>query len=515
MGNIELFKQHIIEKCAVKICTGIDNLNIEKIKKVVSSAQHAGASAIDICANEEIIKEVKDLTDIAIIVSSIKPNELAKAIELGADGIELGNYDSFYKQGIYFSATEILNLVKKTLTLLGDKKTFFCVTIPGEISISEQIELARKLEYLGIDLIDQNLSLFKDKRVGLITNPTGVNSEYQSTIDVLYSKVNLVSLFAPEHGIRGNAQAGGSVGNEIDSVTGLTVYSLYGNTKEPTAEMMAGVDVLCIDIQDVGARFYTYIYTMVHAMKACAKYNKTFVVFDRPNPISNKVDGNILNMKHSSFVGEYDIITQHGLTIGELAGLFNSEYNINCDLKVIKMKDYDPSLYIDETTTPWVNPSPNMPTLDTAIVYTGTCLFEGVNLSEGRGTTKPFEFIGAPFIDAKAWADKLNSLGLEGVTFRPIYFTPTFEDYANTLCGGVQPHVTDRDKFSACKTALAMIYTIKELYPSQVKLQSYLKTLSGVDYIYNMTYTLDELFDIIDKDISEFNKIRAKYVLYE
>ena len=373
----------------------------------------------------------------------------------------------------------------------------------------------KKKIYLGIDLIDQNLSLFKDKRVGLITNPTGVNSEYQSTIDVLYSKVNLVSLFAPEHGIRGNAQAGGSVGNEIDSVTGLTVYSLYGNTKEPTAEMMAGVDVLCIDIQDVGARFYTYIYTMVHAMKACAKYNKTFVVFDRPNPISNKVDGNILNMKHSSFVGEYDIITQHGLTIGELAGLFNSEYNINCDLKVIKMKDYDPSLYIDETTTPWVNPSPNMPTLDTAIVYTGTCLFEGVNLSEGRGTTKPFEFIGAPFIDAKAWADKLNSLGLEGVTFRPIYFTPTFEDYANTLCGGVQPHVTDRDKFSACKTALAMIYTIKELYPSQVKLQSYLKTLSGVDYIYNMTYTLDELFDIIDKDISEFNKIRAKYVLYE
>ena len=368
--------------------------------------------------------------------------------------------------------------------------------------------------YLGIDLIDENLNIFENKKVGLITNPTGINSNFVSTIDVLYEKVNLVSLFAPEHGIRGTKEAGVVTDDSIDAVTGLYIYSLYGQTKEPTEEMMNSIDILSIDIQDVGSRFYTYVYTMAYAMKACAKYGKTFVVFDRPNPISNKVDGNILNKKYSSFVGMYETITRHGMTIGELATLFNEHFEINCDLKVIKMKNYDSTLYIDQTTVPWVNPSPNMPTLDTALVYGGTCLFEGVNLSEGRGTTKPFEFIGAPFIDSIKWANKLNSLKLEGVYFRPISFTPTFDDYEGQLCGGVQIHVTDRDKFSSCKAGVAMLYTIKELYPNEVKFQSYLKTLSGVDYIYGMKYSLTEIFKIIDNDILEFTKLSKPYRLY-
>ena len=390
-----------------------------------------------------------------------------------------------------------------------------CPAPASEETCKEFITSNKQKVYLGIDLIDENMDIFKNKRVGLITNPTGVNSEYKSTIDVLFEKVNLVSLFAPEHGIRGNAQAGGGVQNEIDAVTGLTVYSLYGNTKAPTAEMMNGIDVLCIDIQDVGARFYTYIYTMVYAMQACKQYGKTFVIFDRPNPIGNKVDGNILDMKYSSFVGMYDIITRHGLTIGELALLFNSEYNINCNLKVVKMKDYDPSLYIDETTAPWINPSPNMPTLDTAIVYTGTCYFEGLNLSEGRGTTKPFEFIGAPFIDPYKWIEELNKVGLEGVVYRPVYFTPTFEDFKGEQCGGIQVICTDREKFSACKVAVAMIYTVKKLYPSQTQLLTYLRNLTGVDYIYNMSLSLNEVFSKIDNDIITFSNISNKYKLYK
>ena len=383
-----------------------------------------------------------------------------------------------------------------------------CPEVPG----TEKVNVK-----LGIDLIDKNLDIFKDKKVGLITNPTGVNSQYKSTIDVLYENpnINLTALFAPEHGIRGNSQAGGSIGNEKDVITGLTVYSLYGSTKKPTAEMLQNVDVLCIDIQDVGARFYTYIYTMAYAMEACKELNKTFVVFDRPNPIGGKVEGFILQPANSSFIGLYPIITRHGMTIGELAQLFNTEYNINCDLKVIAMENYSHDLYMDETTVPWINPSPNMPTLDTAMVYTGTGNFEGMNISEGRGTTKPFEFIGAPFINPYKWADKLNSLGLEGVYFRPMYFTPTFEDYANQLCGGVQVHVTDRDKFNAAKVGVAMVYTVCELYSYSAETQSYLKLVTGTDYLNKRDKTMQEVFDILDRDAATFSVTRAKYLIYK
>ncbi len=374
---------------------------------------------------------------------------------------------------------------------------------------------------LGIDLIDENLDIFKDKKVGLITNATGISSEYKSSIDILYEKVNLTCLFAPEHGIRGTNQAGGSVSNEIDPVTNLTVYSLYGSTLDPTKEMMDKIDIMCIDIQDVGARFYTYIYTMAHAMQACKKYNKQFVVFDRPNPVNGTiVEGTILDTNYSSFIGMYPIVQRHGMTIGEIAKYFNEEQNIDCNLTIIKMKNWNRDSFFDECNVPWVNPSPNMPTLDTAIVYTGTCIFEGTNISEGRGTTKPFEFIGAPFIDSIALANRLNELNLDGVYFRPTSFTPSTSKHSGQVCNGVQVHVTNRNTFDSVKTGYAMLETIRTMYPSDFKIlnASYskcqLNLLTGNSYINKHTYTLEKQFEFIDEDTKTFLSIRKKYLLY-
>ena len=332
---------------------------------------------------------------------------------------------------------------------------------------------------LGIDNLDENLTIFEGKRVGLITNPSGMDSNFKSSIDVLYEKTNLTTLFAAEHGIRGNAQAGDNVGSEVDEVTGLPVHSLYGSTKKPTPEMLENVDVLAYDMQDVGARFYTYINTLAYAMEACAENNKTFVVFDRPNPIGGDVQGNLLNPEFSSFVGMYPIVQRYGMTVGEYAKFINEEFNINCKLEVVEMEGWTRDMYYDETgLNTWVMPSPNMPTLTTSIVYTGTCVFEGTNVSEGRGTTRPFELIGAPWIEPMELSNKLNSLGLPGVKFRPASFTPSFSKYSasdtvnyptgkNQVCGGVQVYVTNRDEFNAVKTGYAMLYTIRDMYPDK------------------------------------------------
>lgn len=375
---------------------------------------------------------------------------------------------------------------------------------------------------LGIDNVDDYLDLFNGKRVGLITNPTGINSKYESTIDILNAKVNLTALFAPEHGIRGDKQAGVYESSYTDERTGLTVYSLYGSTNKPTKAMMDKIDIMCIDLQDAGARFYTYIYTMAYAMEACAEYNKEFVVFDRPNPASGaKFEGNILDLKYKSFIGNYPIIQRHGMTIGELAKLFNTEYGIGCDLKVVEMTGWKREMYYDETNLPWVIPSPNFPSQNTALVYPGTCVFEGTNMSEGRGTTIPFEVVGAPWINAQVYADELNKLGLKGVTFRPAYFTPTFSKNANTLCAGVQVHVTNRDEFEAVKTGWAMLEIVRNLYPNNFQIlnkntdRNTLDLITGCRYITNHTYTLEQQFNILKADTNTFAITRAKYLIYE
>lgn len=381
---------------------------------------------------------------------------------------------------------------------------------PGDVNVK-----------LGIDTIDDHLDIFAGKRVGLITNATGINSDYASTIDVLNEKVDLVALYAPEHGIRGNLQAGDVLGTYIDTKTGLTVYSLYGSTLRPTQAMLQDIDIMCIDLQDAGARFYTYIYTMAYAMQECAKYDIEFVVFDRPNPIGGvQYEGNILDLNYSSFIGLYPILQRHGMTIAELAWLFNEEYGIGCTLHTILMEGWDRRYYMDDTKLPWVIPSPNFPSLETAMVYPGTCLFEGTNLSEGRGTTIPFQVIGAPFIDADEYADALNELNLPGVVFRPAYFTPTFSKHKDTFCSGVQVHVTNRWTFEPVKTGWAMLDVVRDLYPNDFVIlgasnnRCTLDLNTGARYITTRMYTLLQQFAILTEDTQAFGVTRANYLLY-
>lgn len=376
---------------------------------------------------------------------------------------------------------------------------------------------------LGIDNLDKELDFFKGKRVGLITNPTGINSDCVSTIDILKEKLNLVCLFSPEHGVRGHLQAGVRFDTYVDEESNTIVYSLYTKDKKPTKEMLDTIDVLCIDIQDAGSRFYTYIYTMAYAMMACKEHDKEFVVFDRPNPVNGKdFEGNILDLNYRSFVGYYPILQRHGMTIGELAILFNEEYGIGCKLHIVKMEGWDRTKYFDETDLLWVVPSPNLPTVETAVLYNATCIFEGTNISEGRGTTLPFELVGAPFINPKDLEEKLNALKLPGVVFRRHYFTPTFSKFKDELCGGVQVHVVDREKFLPVHVGWAMLDVIRNMYPNDFKVSApykegancMLQFNTGCNYIKEQEYTLEEQFAILEKETKEFAKTRDKYLLY-
>jgi uncharacterized protein YbbC (DUF1343 family) len=371
---------------------------------------------------------------------------------------------------------------------------------------------------LGIDNLETDFSILSGKNVGLITNATGVDSQFNSTIDVLFAKVTLKALFAPEHGIRGAATAGASVGSETDEKTGLPVYSLYGTTYKPTDEMLEGIDVLVYDIQDVGSRFYTYISTMEYAMQAAKEHNIAFVVLDRPNPLSgNVVQGSVLEENHKSFVGVTRIPQRYGLTIGELAGFMNTEDNIGCDLTVIKMTGWTRNMYYEDTgLTCWVLPSPNMPTIDTAVVYPGNCLFEGTNLSEGRGTTKPFEIVGASWVDGQKLSDKMNSLGLSGVFYRATSFTPTTSKFSGVSCGGVEVHVTDRSVFDSVLSGISLLYTIRDMYPDSFAYldNGQFERLTGTDSIRAGTYTLAELKAQFEESSRTFKENSAKYYLY-
>lgn len=375
----------------------------------------------------------------------------------------------------------------------------------------------------GIEtLLSGNLSWLKGKRVGLITNPTGIDANMKSSVDLLFEHPNikLTALYGPEHGVRGDAQAGEGVESYTDEKTGLPVYSLYGKTRKPTPDMLKDVDVLLFDIQDVGARYYTYIYTMAYAMEAAKENNIPFVVLDRPNPIGGlKVEGPVLEPEHASFVGLYPIPLRHGMTTGELAKFFNKEFHINADVTVIKMKNWKRSMTFDDTKLPFVLPSPNMPTVDSTFVYPATGLIEGTNVSEGRGTTKPFELIGAPYINSSELADHLNQLKLKGVQFRPVSFTPTFSKHAGKLSHGVQLYVTDRSSFEAVKTGLSIIKAIHDLYPKDFQ---FLQTgsfdkLIGNGWIkeeINQGTSVKHIMKRYHHDLKSFEKKRKKYLIY-
>ena len=376
---------------------------------------------------------------------------------------------------------------------------------------------------LGIDNIDENIFLFQGKRVGLITNNTGYNSEFKSTIDIFNEKTNLNALYSPEHGIRGEIQAGEIVENYIDESTGIIVYSLYGKNKRPREEILNDIDILVFDIQDVGARFYTYLYTMAYAMESCRDFNKEFVVLDRPNPINGQeVEGNILNEEYSSFVGRYPIPQRYGLTIGEVANLFNDEFAIGCNLKVIPMKNWERTMYYEDTGLNWIMPSPNMPSVDTSVVYTGTCIFEGTNISEGRGTTKPFEIIGAPWLDPYEISDIMNNMDLEGVRFRPLFFVPTFSKHCGKLCKGVQIHVTDRQKFKAVKTGLFLYDIIRKASGDKFEFNIPIvnKSKYGIDLLTGDSgaregkYSINKLYDIWEARCRKYKILKEKYHIY-
>lgn len=384
--------------------------------------------------------------------------------------------------------------------------------------------LNSKKTILGIERVDEFKEIFENKRVGLITNPTGMTGDFESSIQVLLKKTNLVALFSPEHGVRGSLQAGQKLTTYIDDETGLPVYSLYGATKKPTKEMMDEVDIFSIDIQDNGSRYYTFIYTMAYCMMACAEYDKEFVVFDRPNPINGlKVEGNILDVeKYRSFVGYYPMVQRHGLTMGELALLFNKEYGINCKLHVIPMKNWQREMDFEETGLPWVIPTPNLPNISTAYVYNTTCIFEGTNVSEGRGTTTPFELVGAPWLKSEKLSEELNSYNLPGVYFRPQYYTPTFSKYAGELCGGVFVHVTNRETFNTVKTSWVMLHHIRTNYSEHFKISkpyvegrpSLFEFEAGADNIIFNNIPLDEQLRIVDEESKKFEEIRKPYLLY-
>lgn len=400
----------------------------------------------------------------------------------------------------------------------------------------------------GIEVfLESHLDLVKGKRVGLITNPPGVDSNLESVIDLFHDnqEINLVALYGPEHGVRGNAQAGEYVSFYIDDKYNIPVFSLYGQSRKPEAGMLKNIDeymrsfdtisagkipqtsmvesadVLIFDIQDVGTRIYTYIATMAYCMQASAENGVDFIVLDRPNPINGEdLEGPVLEYpEYSSFVGLYPIPVRHGMTVGELAEFFNDKFlEKKVNLTVIPMQGWEREMWYDETSLPWVIPSPNMPTLDTATVYPGQVFLEGTNISEGRGTTKPFEFFGAPWIDGYELVKKLNELNLEGIKFREAWFSPTFSKYKGELCGGAQIHVIDRNQYRPFESSLHIIKTVMNMYPSHFKFHNeYIDKLMGTSKVRQALEKGSDVKEIIKSyqvDLDNFWELRKPYLLY-
>jgi uncharacterized protein YbbC (DUF1343 family) len=318
-----------------------------------------------------------------------------------------------------------------------------------------------------------NWNIFAGRRVGVITNPTGALANFRSIVDDMADKgVDVGAVFGPEHGFRGTAQDGASEGTSVDPRTGITVYDSYGADVDGYVGFYekSGVDTICFDIQDVGARFYTYIWTMWGAMQAASRTGARFVVLDRPNPIGGQARGPILQPGFESGVGKLGIALQHGMTVGELAKYFNAVHLPAVgltplqDLHIVKVQGWRREMTGPDNRASWILPSPNMPTPETALLYPGTALFEATNMSEGRGTTRPFELIGAPYVDHR-WAEALNSKGLAGVTFREAYFQPTLSKNQGIICGGVQVHITDPARVEALEIGTHMLVEAKRLYP--------------------------------------------------
>jgi uncharacterized protein YbbC (DUF1343 family) len=320
----------------------------------------------------------------------------------------------------------------------------------------------------GLDvLVDRKGGRWRGKKAGLILHQASVTRDLRPALDALRGAgVRVVALFAPEHGLAGTLQDQVAVGMERDAISGRPVHSLYGKKLSPSPEHLKGLDVLMFDLQDIGVRYYTFIWTMALAMRAAAKAGLPFVVLDRPNPLGGtRLEGNMLDPSFASFVGLFPLPVRHGMTCGELALYFNEIHGFGTDLHVVRLRGWNRSDWFDRTGLPWVMPSPNMPTLDTAAVYAGSCLFEATNLSEGRGTTRPFEILGAPFVDSLRLRRETEKWNLPGVRFRNCSFRPTFNKWAGQTCHGIQLHVTDRERFRPYLTGLALLAAFRRLFP--------------------------------------------------
>jgi uncharacterized protein YbbC (DUF1343 family) len=368
-------------------------------------------------------------------------------------------------------------------------------------------------------------------RVALVSNSASVDAALTHAADRLANTpgITLAALFGPQHGYRSDLQDNMvETPHADDHMRRIPVYSLYSETREPTAAMLEGLDLLVIDLQNIGTRIYTFVYTMANCLRACARHRVKAIVCDRPNPIGGvRIEGPVLREGWTSFVGQFPIPMRHGMTIGELARLFNEHFGIGADLDVLPMEGWRRDMYFDQTGLPWVMPSPNMPTLDTAIVFPGAVLFEGTNISEGRGTTRPFELVGAPWIDGERLADAMNRRGLPGVHFRPVFFEPTFQKHAQQTCGGCQVHVTDRAAFQPVASGVALLEEFRRQDPARFGWKpppyEYEYERLAIDLLYGSDALrrdleagrpVDQIAASWEHEIGTFLPIREKYLLY-
>ena len=371
---------------------------------------------------------------------------------------------------------------------------------------------------LGLEKLLANPNEYlRGNTLGLVVNQTSLTSDGQFSIGQFHNNKSfkLKTILAPEHGVYGVDQDMALVADETEPLSGLLVRSLYGtdaSSLTPSPSLLNEIDNLVFDIQDVGSRYYTFIYTLANCMKTCVESNTRMIVCDRPNPINGvTIEGNLVEKEFQSFVGQYPIPNRHGMTIGELAILFNEYFGIKCDLKVIPMEGWERPMWYDQTGLPWVPPSPNMPTLSTATVYPGMCLIEGTLLSEGRGTTIPFEQVGAPYIDAETLAKTLNKENLPGLFFRPQYFKPQFQKWSGTICGGVQIHVTERNKIKPLATSITVLFSIKKLYPDDFSWRTEAYEFVNDRLAIDLLYGNQTLREAIETDTLSINNLKSAW----
>lgn len=452
-----------------------------------------------------------------ILVYAHEESDALKHTHIGTEHLLLG----LMREKGTLEAQVLLEHGLELETLRGDMRAKDSATHPDEWRTVLGLEI----------LLEQHVALVRGSRVGLICNQASVDHNFRHAADLLHEHpdINVTALFGPQHGIRGDVQDNMiETEHSVDQVTGIPIHSLYSETREPTREMLANVDLLVFDMQDVGCRIYTFAYTMANCMRAAKACNKKVIVCDRPNPINGKdVAGNVLEADQASFVGQFPIPTRHGMTLGELALMFNDHFEIGCELEVVTMKGWKRELWHDETDAPWVMPSPNIPTVESATVFPGTVHFEGTQISEGRGTTRPFELIGAPYIFPHRYATELNRLKLPGVSFRGCVFRPTFQKHAGTSCGGVQIHVVDRNRFEPVTAGVAMVKVAYDMYTESFRWKEppyeYVYDRNPFDVIAGTTKlreaiekgkTVEAIVASWQNSLTEFMKVRERYLLY-